>query len=73
VRGGERAMLRIVDDALELREDGGACHGGGEQAESEGEREFQSERSHEAPWSRGCDKTGARIAGRRGQAESSIQ
>ena len=36
VRGGERAMLRVVDDALELGEDGGARDGGREQKQSEG-------------------------------------
>ena len=50
VRGGERAMLGVVDDALELGEDGGARDGGRKQAEKQGEEEgfraIQGERSH---------------------------
>jgi len=49
VRGGKWAMLRVVDDALELGEDGGVRDGGGEQAEKCEEDDFrakQGERSH---------------------------
>ena len=53
VRGGERAMLGVVDDALELGEDGGARDGGRKQAEKQGEKEDfrgeQGERSHKTP------------------------
>ncbi|MGD0796821.1 MAG: hypothetical protein ABR910_03770 [Acidobacteriaceae bacterium] len=58
VRAGEGAMLGIVDDALKLREDGGAgprCDGQ-EQGEQEGQVEkseaaVQGKSSHSAPGS----------------------
>jgi hypothetical protein len=47
-------MLRVVNDALELGEDGGARDGGLKQAERQGEKEDfrakQGERTHRNSW-----------------------
>ena len=77
VCGGEWAMLRVVNNALELGKDGGARDGGGKQAEKQREKEGfrarQGERTHKAPWSRGRDVTGARSWGDVGRTETSIE
>ena len=79
VRAGDGAMLGVVDDALELGEDGGARGCGREQAEgqedSEGLRTIRGERRHAGSRSRAG---GRRIcpqgsSARRGKVSSAIK